>query len=359
MIELNDWLSIDKTSGEGNDTITLNASVLEDFEDRGTSITIKTSTKSVVLNLNQVFPDYPPNNQIWYTSSDGYSITPYQTGDFNVKILSNRYENGLGIITFADDITSIGEDAFNVYGSRLTSIMIPDSVITIEPRAFKACSLLTNVHLGNSVTTINGSAFYECISLTEINIPNSVTTIGGSAFWKCSSLVSISIPDSVTSIGSGAFTNCYGLTNISLGNGLTELSDGVFSYCTSLVSITIPDSVTVFKRWVFQGCSSLFEITIPNSVTDIGYGSFEDCSALNSVTFGEGVTLLRDYIFKRCNNLSTITCKGMTAPRISDITFWGINSNGTLYYPQGSDYSTWFSVNGYTLYEYNWTGVPY
>lgn len=285
MIELNDWLSINKTSGEGNSEITLTASALEEVGERNASITIKTSTKRVLLNLNQVFPDYPPNNQIWYRTSDGYTLTSFQTGDFNVEILSNTYENGLGIITFADDITSIG----------------------------------------------------------------------GGVFSECSSLVSISIPDSVTSIGSYAFSKCSGLTNISLGNGLTELNDSVFSYCTSLVSITIPDSVTVFRRWVFQGCSSLSEITIPDSVTDIGDFSFEDCSALNSIIFGEGVTLLRDAIFSRCNNLTTITFKGMTAPRIDHLTFYNINSTGTLYYPQGSDYSELL----YRLSYYGWTGVPY
>lgn len=50
-------------------------------------------------------------------------------------------------------------------------------------------------------------AFASCTSLTSIEIPNSVISIDFTAFYNCSSLTSITIPNSVTSIESGAINS--------------------------------------------------------------------------------------------------------------------------------------------------------
>lgn len=74
-------------------------------------------------------PATPPNNEIWYTSSDGQPITPTYTEEvlFGAKYLSITYNGGKGIITFDGDISTIGELAFQNC-SNLTSIRMPESV---------------------------------------------------------------------------------------------------------------------------------------------------------------------------------------------------------------------------------------
>ena len=53
-----------------------------------------------------------PSNEIWYTSSDGNVIEPNKTDVFGTNITSNTYENGVGVITFDGDVTTIGGSAF-------------------------------------------------------------------------------------------------------------------------------------------------------------------------------------------------------------------------------------------------------
>ena len=152
-----------------------------------------------------------PNNQIWYTATE--KVTPYKPDVFGANIVSNTYENGKGVITFDDDVTSIGDWAF--YRCRsLTSITIPDSVTSIGDFAFEECISLTSVTIPDSVTLIGSYAFEECHSLISVTIGDSVTSIGKDAFFYCKSLTNITIPDSVTSIGEYAFYDCYSLKEV-------------------------------------------------------------------------------------------------------------------------------------------------
>ena len=150
----------------------------------------------------------PPYNEIWYTTTDGRTIS-FNDDD----LVSNSYNNGRVVLKFRDIVTSIGDYAFKGCSS-LKSITIPDSVTSIGYSAFEGCSSLTSITIPNSVTSIGWYAFAGCSRLKSITIPNSVTSIGWYAFWGCSSLTSITIPDSVTSIGWHAFEDCSSLTSI-------------------------------------------------------------------------------------------------------------------------------------------------
>ena len=200
----------------------------------------------------------PPANEIWYTSSDGKIVYPYDTSAFGAPIISSTYKDGKGVIKFNGNITSIGYEAF-----------------------YK-CSALTSINIPNSVTEIGNNAFYNCEALTSVNIPNSVTEIGDYTFYDCA-LKSITIPNSVTEIGYKAFYDCSALTSVTIGNSVTSIGEGAFYHCSALKSITIPDSVTEIEKGAFYGCYALTSVTIPNSVTEIGVYAFSDCSALTRV----------------------------------------------------------------------------
>jgi len=132
-------------------------------------------------------------------------------------------------VIFGNGLTSIGDYAF--CSSGISSIVIPDSVVTIGSAPFHSCENLTSVTLGSGLTSIGDLAF-------------------------CSSAISsIVIPDSVVTIGESAFINCKSLTSVTLGNGLTSIGDYAF-YSSVVSSIVIPDSVETIGTYAFAATNS-------------------------------------------------------------------------------------------------------
>ena len=202
-----------------------------------------------------------PNNQIWYTSSDGNIIAPKKTGNFGANIISNVYENGKGIITFDGDVTTIGHSAF------------------------EGCTSLTSVTLPNSVTSIGQCAFYNCFKLERVeNLSNcQINKIESFTFFYCKNLLSITLPDGVTSIGWQSFLNCEKLESIYLPNSIVNIDGHAFRGCSSLKKIDLPDQLENIDYCAFEKCSNIIEITIPNNVQSINQSAFNNCSSLGSV----------------------------------------------------------------------------
>ena len=146
-----------------------------------------------------VIVGYQPNNQIWYTSTTDNVINPSYTNGYVANIISNTYENGIGVIVFDDDIYAIGYNTF-FNNNQLLSITIPNSVTTIEHSAFQMCNNLQEVIIPNSVTKILNGAFSTCSSLTHIELPQNLSTIGTYVF-QAAGITEITIPSSVTYIG--------------------------------------------------------------------------------------------------------------------------------------------------------------
>ena len=101
----------------------------------------------------------------------------------------------------------------------------------------------------------------------------------------------------------------------------------------------------------FKGCSRMKEIKFKDELTSISGPSFSGCTNLQNVTFGSGLTSVGSSggfsfsIFTGCTNLREITCLAPTAPTLLKKSIQGIEkNNGTLYVPQGSDYSTWKAI---------------
>ena len=193
-----------------------------------------------------------PNSVTSIGASAFYDCSPLKFNEYdNCKYLGSEDNPYFALIEASNtnmssyeihnDTRILANYTFSGY-SRLTSIVIPDSVTSIGGYAFFGCSALTSVVIGDSVTSIGDEAFRNCSSLTSVVIGDSVTDIGYQVFHDCDSLTSVVIPDSVTSIGDDAFLSCSSLTNvyytgteeewatITIGSGNSALKNATIHY---------------------------------------------------------------------------------------------------------------------------------
>lgn len=275
--------------------------------------------KRAYLNNTLIFQSFKKNEEVIspYDITSKYNVT--STTSPTVLCYSSATPSFTEMYVDGVQIDVASGYTFNTTGEHTVGYKLSDKT-TIGKYAFSGCSNLISIVIEDSVKEIGREAFHNCSGLTEIVIPESVTYIGYYAFAFCSRLNSIVIPDGVGFITNGCFYNCSGLTSVTIGSGVTSIG---------LVA--------------FNGCTSLTSVTIPSSVTSIG-SSFKNCSGLTSVTIGSGVTSIGDAAFDGCIRLTEITCLATTAPTLEGDVFLNLPTQGTLYVPNGSDYSTWTEI---------------
>lgn len=145
---------------------------------------------------------------------------------------------------------------------------------------------------GYRVTYIGDHVFEDCSEITSVTLPDTIISIGYFAFKNCCTLETINLPDSLRSIGHSAFFGCQSLTGVTLGDNLTEIGTYAFSGCAALTSIAIPDSVHTLGNAVFKDCANLQHVTVGDGVSAIGQSVFQNCPQLFAVEIGANVTSL-------------------------------------------------------------------
>ena len=235
-----------------------------------------------------------------------------------------------GDVVIPDSVTSIGGEAFSCCRG-LTRVTIGPNVTDIGDGVFSSCSGLTAIIVDEDnknymsanglLLSKNGEMLIQSINGSGM-IPDSVTSIEGKAFAGCTNLTSVSIPDSVTSIGWGAFSGCSGLTSVTIGNSVTNIGEWAFGRCSGLTCVTIPDGVTSIGDAAFQSCSNLKKVMIGDGLMELGVLAFNGCTKLTEIVFEGNAPkvdyLAFHYINPDCTAYVRIDSKG-----------WGVEIPGT------------------------------
>ena len=209
----------------------------------------------------------------------------------------------------------------------ITSIVVPDGVITIAKYAFYNCSKLTDVVLPDTCEVIGNYAFAKCILLENINLDD-VKIISDYAFQDndsltCDALGGINL-SGVYAIGKQAFAGSR-LSEVKLSN-LSRVSDSAFANCKHLVSVELGPKTRIatnmFKNSAvkeiviysdiisdsaFYGCTNLTKVTVKNDLTYLGAKAFYGCKNLTEVVFEAGCEEIAAEAFYQCEKLKTVT----------------------------------------------------
>ena len=279
--------------------------------------------------FNRAF--YGCHNITTFTFGNNVKIIPdylcYEMGNLTSVTIPNSvisigreaFKNCSGLTTVhfnADSCTSAGSSYYShraFYGCHnITTFTFGNNIKIIPPYLCYGMVSLTSVTIPNSVTAIGSYAFYSCSGLTSVTVPNSVTSIGDDVFYGCSGLTSVTIPNSVTSIGSEAFKNCSGLTTVHFNADSCTSAGGsyfnrAFYGCHNITTFTFGNNVKIIPSYLCCDMDSLTSVTIPNSVTSIGSHAFDDCNGLTSVTIPNSVTAIGSSAFYNCVGLRTVS----------------------------------------------------
>lgn len=202
-------------------------------------------------------------------------------------------------INIPQSLVQIRNDAFAESG--IKEFIAPDSFKEIWGYAFKDCKNLEKVDL-NKTTSIGDMSFENCTKLSSIVLPNTLVELGTYVFSGCTLLNNIKMPSNPIEItntfiyGSGYYNDAKNWENgilyvdnylittnndllnqqsINVKEGTIVIAINAFTNNgKNLKSIVLPEGLKIIGSSAFSSLSSLSKINIPSSVISIGNNAF-------------------------------------------------------------------------------------
>lgn len=275
---------------------------------------VKSDEDKHTLNEDNICTVCGYNGNLVYTllvDGESYSVKASKEAKGNIVIPASYNDK---------PITRIEDSAFSNCAN-ITSVVIPDGVISIENRAFEGCSNLVSIVIPSSVKSIGDKAFSCCVRLVEVINKSQLEIIKGSEDNGQVALMTLN----VKTRGESEIVN--------VNDYLFYIVDGInylVGYVGNEKSLVLPDSYKgedyIIHDSAFYHCSRLLSVEIPCSVTNIGEWAFCDCSNLIRIVIGKNVTNIGKYAFSMCFKLIEVINKSTL-----DITL-GRKDNGFAAY---------------------------
>lgn len=199
---------------------------------------------------------------------------------------------------------------------------------------FAFYNALKEVNLsGTKISSLNGSTFYSCPSLETVILPDSLETLNSKDFAKCVNLANINL-DNVIDIADDTFEGCNSLNGIDTTrtkgelNGFKyyEMSNCIVIYDyegdetnivipdyisnkpvtkirsesfknTAIDALSLPASLEYIGEYAFQNCNITSQIIFPQDLTYIGAGAFAGNRITGALSVPDGITAIYDDTF--------------------------------------------------------------
>ena len=197
--------------------------------------------------------------------SDSSSICLEQPGtdSYLLTLKNKRLVTKDDIYRFKHENNQIIEQASKPKKNGL-SIILPDTVETIEEHAFDKCLWIKSIR-AKHLKEIGEYAFCQCTKLETIYTAM-LEKIHPGAFNYCEKLRWVYFPK-LTTLENDVFNECWSLKSVTLPN-VAIVNERTFRNCIRLTNVKLSKSQIV-KNYAFSGCRSLTMFDLSN-VTKIG-----------------------------------------------------------------------------------------
>ena len=352
MANINEWLTIDKTSGTGNAQITLSASSYEELVERTATIKVQGISTNAILTIRQ--EALVPNITLSTYSVEGN----YEGASFSIIVTSNvswsatvgegdwfsvnRTSGDKGTTSVTVTMTPNVSDS---YKTSYMDFMFGDTVLATLIIGQKQKLPLPKAANRIYYTTTDGNPLSvdpqyitdkKYIASGEVGdayyweYDGEITTLAGGAFSGNSFIKRLSLPSSLRVIEDSSIFDCVNLEEVDCGGN--ELYVGTSGLATNGVYI---ENATQYRK---------FEVlNFPKTLVYVGGCGLEE--AEGDIAFGADLQNLSGAALK--GSYSDIYFYGNTPPNFGTI-YWVANGMdvgtffgyyGNIHIPIGSDYS--------------------
>lgn len=258
----------------------------------------------------------------------GYQLN-YKTVDNNIEITNFTKTSSASSVSVVIpskingcSVTSIGAYAFS--GKDISSVIIPDTVVSLGNYSFYNCSKLKTVTLSKNLSSekSGGYLFYKSKNIEIVNVPENMAD---------PSFVDHFNYYTNTVVQGSSVTSAYKL-DYKISDHQIEITSFTKTTSASAVGVIIPSTINGYN------------------VTSIGKFAFYCCDGISSIVMPDTVISLGDYSFSTCSNLKTVTLsRNLSSEKSGGYLFYNSTSIETVYVPENMIDQTFIDHFNYHL----------
>lgn len=176
--------------------------------------------------------------------------------------------------------------------------------------------------LSSGIEYVGGNGSNNIFSTTEagvtsITLPNSITTIDSRAFLGCSEIVNFVVPSKLQKIGDYAFANCSSITSYDLPKTLLQIGVGAFDGNVNMIQLTFNSvaAPTIADGSIFAGTTSNLKVRVPvggkaSYVSNLSNRSFAENTYMYGLTGTTPIAIYKDNIFRYIYYIDILNSSG-------------------------------------------------